>query len=159
MTRAYHGAHIKEGHWERMFKTHMPSVAPMDHRYLAQHDGSEQAAGRGSGVDQPPNAKEKTPLKTPYMQMVYHPLERRLDTAIFRALFASSVKQARQFIVHGAVKVNGKRVCSCLADRSNVYRVLMLADDIPRLHAEPRRYVLGRSGARHVCYGRSKRAT
>jgi ribosomal protein S4 len=42
--------------------------------------------------------------------MAYYPLERRLDTAIFRALFASSVRQARQFVVHGLVKVNGKKV-------------------------------------------------
>lgn len=42
--------------------------------------------------------------------MVYAPVERRLDTAIFRALFASSTRQARQFVVHGYVKVNGKKV-------------------------------------------------
>lgn len=47
---------------------------------------------------------------TPYMQMAYYPIERRLDTAIFRALFASSVRQAKQFCVHGLVKVNGKKV-------------------------------------------------
>ena len=44
------------------------------------------------------------------MNMVYAPVERRLDTAIFRALFASSTRQARQFVVHGYVKVNGKKV-------------------------------------------------
>ncbi len=44
------------------------------------------------------------------MNMVYAPTERRLDTAIFRSLFASSTRQARQFVVHGAVRVNGKRV-------------------------------------------------
>ncbi|TKA73786.1 hypothetical protein B0A49_05136, partial [Cryomyces minteri] len=47
---------------------------------------------------------------TPYMHMVYHPTERRLDTAIWRALFASSTRQARQFVVHGFVKVNGKKM-------------------------------------------------
>lgn len=47
---------------------------------------------------------------TPYMQMTYAPLERRLDTAIFRAMFASSTLQARQFCIHGAVTVNGKKV-------------------------------------------------
>ena len=44
------------------------------------------------------------------MNMIYAPTERRLDTAIFRALFASSTRQARQFVVHGYVKVNGKRM-------------------------------------------------
>ena len=44
------------------------------------------------------------------MNMVYAPTERRLDTAIFRALFASSTRQARQFVIRGDVKVNGKKV-------------------------------------------------
>jgi ribosomal protein S4 len=48
--------------------------------------------------------------QTPYMHMSFHPLERRLDTAIWRALFASSARQARQFVVHGWVKVNGKKM-------------------------------------------------
>ena len=82
----------------------------MDHVYLAEHDGSEQAAGRGSGADVPWTDRPKPVARTPYMNMVYAPTERRLDTAIFRALFASSTRQARQFVVHGAVRVNGKRV-------------------------------------------------
>ncbi|TKA69400.1 hypothetical protein B0A49_06417 [Cryomyces minteri] len=110
LTRAYHGEQIREGQWTRMFRSHMPSVVPMDHQYLAQHDGSEQAAGRGSGLDLPPGEKKRALPKTPYMHMVYHPTERRLDTAIWRALFASSTRQARQFVVHGFVKVNGKKM-------------------------------------------------
>jgi ribosomal protein S4 len=51
---------------------------------------------------------------TPYMQMTYAPLERRLDVAMHRALFASSPRQARQFCIHGAVKVNGKKVSPLL---------------------------------------------
>ena len=76
---------------------------------MARFDGSEQAAGRGSGAEV--LGKKKDVPKIPYMNMVYAPIERRLDTAIFRALFASSTRQARQFVVHGAVKVNGKKVC------------------------------------------------
>ena len=37
-------------------------------------------------------------------------LERRLDALIFRAKFVSTVFAARQFINHGHVKVNGRRV-------------------------------------------------
>ncbi|MCJ1365814.1 mitochondrial 37S ribosomal protein nam9 [Acarospora aff. strigata] len=110
ITRAYHGEQIREKQWQRMFKRRIASVVPMDHRYLAQHDGSEQGAGRGSGVDPPPGQRPKPIPRTPYMNMVYAPTERRLDTAIFRALFASSTRQARQFVVHGAVRVNGKRM-------------------------------------------------
>lgn len=37
-------------------------------------------------------------------------LERRLDNAVFRLGFASSRPQARQFVLHGHVLVNGRRV-------------------------------------------------
>ncbi|KAN0104627.1 alpha-L RNA-binding motif-containing protein [Hyaloscypha variabilis] len=112
ITRAYHGEHIREGQWERMFTPLLNSVIPMDHRYLAEHDGSEQAAGRGSGLEKPLDLNKISFGKNqiPYMHMTYAPIERRLDTAIFRALFASSVRQARQFVIHGQVKVNGKKI-------------------------------------------------
>ena len=108
MTRAYHGAQIREKKWKRMFRRNLPAVVPMDHKYLARYDGAEQAAGRGAGADS--TEKTRTPPMTPYMQMTYYPLERRLDSAIFRSLFASSIYQARQFCSHGLVKVNGKKV-------------------------------------------------
>jgi len=87
-------------------------VVPMDYRVLARTDGSDQAAGRGSGLDVDPEKtrRNRTPDKTPYMHMTYWPTERRLDTAIWRALFASSVRQARQFVTNGQVLVNGKKV-------------------------------------------------
>ena len=37
-------------------------------------------------------------------------LERRLDSVVFRAKFVSTMFAARQFINHGHIKVNGKRV-------------------------------------------------
>ncbi|MGH6839111.1 MAG: 30S ribosomal protein S4, partial [Methylocella sp.] len=37
-------------------------------------------------------------------------LERRLDAVIYRAKFVSTVFAARQFVNHGHVKVNGRRV-------------------------------------------------
>lgn len=95
-----------------MFDRRLPSVVPMDHRYLAANDGSEMASGRGMGKEKDPNTidQRNRTQKTPYMHMTFWPLERRLDTAIHRALFASSVSQARQFVVHGFVKVNGKKM-------------------------------------------------
>lgn len=115
-TRAYHGEQIREGQWERMFTPRLNAVVPMDHRYLAEHDGSELAAGRGSGLEveldhkgREEAAEERRKYMTPYMHMTYAPIERRLDMAIFRALFASSARQARQFVIHNKVKVNGKK--------------------------------------------------
>ncbi|KAM4064691.1 s4 domain-containing protein [Hirsutella rhossiliensis] len=136
-TRAYHGEHIPEKKWVRMFSRRLLSAVNLPPKYLAAHDGSEQAAGRGSGLtttavtaesysnlpnlamDDEPTMQRANVNKllsipfakmTPYMQMTFAPLERRLDTAVFRALFASSVRQARQFVIHGAVKVNGKKM-------------------------------------------------
>ncbi|KIW90162.1 uncharacterized protein Z519_08805 [Cladophialophora bantiana CBS 173.52] len=108
LARNYHGEHIREKQWLRMFDRRIRSVIPMDAEYLASNDGSLESAGRGSGLET--RGKQKTATAVPYMQMTFAPMERRLDTAIFRAMFASSARQARQFVVHGAVKVNGKQM-------------------------------------------------
>jgi hypothetical protein len=105
-----------------MFDRRLPAVQEMDFRYLARNDGSEQATGRGSGLQeaQEDRVQTKGPMqgqavrgrtraKTPYMQMAFHPLERRLDTAIFRAMFASSSKQAMDI---QALSVRG--ICEAL---------------------------------------------
>ncbi|AEO66894.1 4f3e55db-0e7c-4c1a-83f1-6eb0f96bee3a [Thermothielavioides terrestris] len=112
LTRGYHGEHIKEYQWERMFSRRLLSAVNMDPAYMARYNGSEQAAGRGSGLIGARSIQNKGNLRgpTPYMQMTFAPMERRLDIAIFRALFASSARQARQFVVHGAVTVNGKKM-------------------------------------------------
>lgn len=91
----------------------------MDPAYMARNDGTAESSGRGSGLIDDSNTKEyikQAKARTmPYMNMTFAPLERRLDTAIFRSLFASSTRQARQFVVHGSVKVNGKKVrCALL---------------------------------------------
>jgi len=84
----------------------------MDHKYLASNDGSEFAAGRGSGKDEKISFDGRKFGKNaiPFMHMTYAPIERRLDMAVWRALFASSARQARQFCIHGMVKVNGQKV-------------------------------------------------
>lgn len=108
MLRAYHSEQVRERQWEWMFSRKLRSVVPMNPEYLARNDGSLESAGRGSGLEK--ERPSQLPAAIPYMQMTFAPLERRLDTAIFRALFASSARQARQLVVHGAVKVNGKKV-------------------------------------------------
>ena len=118
VSRAYHGEQITEKHWQRLFvrSRGADAVVPMNPEQLAENDGAEQAAGRGSGLQlADPTVRRGTPsrrtvLKPPYMQMVYPATERRLDTAVFRALFASSTRQARMFVLHGHVKVNGTLV-------------------------------------------------
>ena len=118
MTRTYHTEILQEKKWQRLYKAGTRSVVPLDHKYLANNDGSEQAAGRGSGKQKPPDEQLPPISRTPYLSMAYAPLERRLDTAVFRALFASSARAARQLVIHGWVKVNGKKVAFNL---SSVY--------------------------------------
>jgi ribosomal protein S4 len=48
--------------------------------------------------------------KVPVGSMLFAELERRLDVAIFRACFAVSVYQAKNLILNGKVKLNGKTV-------------------------------------------------
>lgn len=93
-----------------MFSRRIRSVVPMSAARLARDDGSAASAGRGQGLDPHPSEKTTPFKRTPFMQMTFAPLERRLDVAVFRALFASSTRQARQFVIHGAVTVNGKKV-------------------------------------------------
>jgi ribosomal protein S4 len=113
MARAYHGEQVRESQWARMFSRRIRSVVPMHTMKLAQDDGSAMSAGRGAGLESKPRPDYKPDTSsrlTPFTQMTFAPLERRLDVAIFRAMFASSARQARQFVVHGAVTVNGKQV-------------------------------------------------
>jgi ribosomal protein S4 len=113
MTRAYHGEHLREKQWQRMFSPRSSAVVSLSPDYLAENDGSENAAGRGSGKDHPRSSPWDKVTKAkyfPFMHMTYAPIERRLDMAVWRAMFASSARQARQFVIHGMVKVNGKKV-------------------------------------------------
>lgn len=73
---------------------------------LAENSGAQMAAGRGAGL----SGDEMQRLQTPYMSQLYWPMERRLDMACFRAMFAASPRMARQFVLHGFVTVNGKKV-------------------------------------------------
>ena len=152
MSRGYHGEQIREKQWQRMFTPKLNAVVPMDPRYLAENDGSELAAGRGSGLEQPvdPTRLRFGRKNIPYMHMTYAPIEKRLDMAIFRALFASSAKQARQFVTHGKVKVNGKNVRITGKPRSMAPNAIL--DAIPRISIEPWRPFPSRARFRAICH-------
>lgn len=73
---------------------------------LAANSGAQMAIGRGSGL----GSQESRRQAVPYMSQLYSPMERRLDVACHRAMFAASPRMARQFVIHGFVTVNGKKV-------------------------------------------------
>jgi ribosomal protein S4 len=86
-TRSYHGENLTDTQFKNIFRTELNTVNPLQ----SAKDRQQQ-------------------LETPYALQTFVAVERRLDTAVFRALFASSVRQAAQFIRRGAVRVNGVRV-------------------------------------------------
>ncbi|KAK6525699.1 mitochondrial 37S ribosomal protein nam9 [Arthrobotrys megalospora] len=121
-TRRFHGEYLTERKWNSMFRHTLRGVVSMDPAVMARDDGSSVVSGRGSGTDEPPRRligtqepedEELSGLRNPripFAQMTFAPLERRLDTAVYRALFASSVRQARMMCLHGKVMVNGIKV-------------------------------------------------
>jgi ribosomal protein S4 len=82
ITRKYHG----QGLTERIFKTQLYS--PQFNVVAGGHKDGKRLIWGG----------------------LFRGVERRLDIVIFRSLFASSIQQARQLVVHGHVEVNGKIV-------------------------------------------------
>jgi ribosomal protein S4 len=118
LMRGYHGEQLRERRWTNLYKLAgraPPAAVPLGAGYLARYDGSDQAAGRGAGRQDAEGASaggHGLGRISPYMAHTFWIVERRLDTAIHRAMFASSVRQARQMVIHGHVKVNGEKVCS-----------------------------------------------
>lgn len=89
-TRAYHGDKLTENQFKNHFRGELPVVSPLSS--AKRNDKGEE--------------------DIPYALQTYVGLERRLDFAVFRALFSSSVRQAAVFILRGSVKVNGVRIKS-----------------------------------------------
>ncbi|KAI9715936.1 MAG: mitochondrial 37S ribosomal protein nam9 [Chrysothrix sp. TS-e1954] len=67
---------------------------------------NDEGRGRMGASKRP--SRTRPVEKTPHMAMTFWPLERRLDSCVFRGMLASSARQARVFVTHGHVKVNGK---------------------------------------------------
>lgn len=95
--------------WDQMGQTRVDKVKGGALERLSYPEQIDMATAARHSAGQVNNQEISEGL-TPYMNMTFAPQERRIDVAIFRAMFASSVRQARQFVVHGAVKVNGQKV-------------------------------------------------
>ncbi|KAF3904885.1 hypothetical protein ABW20_dc0107150 [Dactylellina cionopaga] len=114
-TRRFHGEYLTERKWNSMFRHTLRGVVRMNPAEMAANDGSAAVAGRGQGLDIAPALRRGGRLDgheapIPFAQMTFAPLERRLDTAVYRSLFASSVRQARMMCLHGKVFVNGVKM-------------------------------------------------
>ncbi|KAA8912931.1 hypothetical protein TRICI_003313 [Trichomonascus ciferrii] len=90
-TRAYHGEKLTETQFRNIFKGELNAVNPLKSTKVIEEEGVTQE-------------------ETPWALQTYLAIERRLDTAVFRSFFASSPRQAAQFIVKGQVRVNGIKI-------------------------------------------------
>ena len=59
----------------------------------------------------------------PVGSLMFTEVERRLDVFVFRCCFAHSVYEARRLVIHGYVKLNGKKVS---VQRSVIYTAKVL---------------------------------
>ncbi|BGP16456.1 hypothetical protein JCM10213_003988 [Rhodosporidiobolus nylandii] len=84
LVRAYHGDWIPE---QKFKKTYLPDQLP-------------PIVG----------SKERAELPVPLASLMFAEVEKRLDTVVFRCCFADSVYRARAMVVHGKVKLNGRKV-------------------------------------------------
>ncbi len=68
-------------------------------------------------------------------QVLIQLLERRLDNVVYRLGIASTRKQARQFVVHGHILVNGQKVNipSYRVDVGDIIQVKESSRDIPQI--------------------------
>ncbi|CAE7108083.1 unnamed protein product [Rhizoctonia solani] len=101
--RAYHGDWIAEKRFQRWFlPPGLPNTRPSTSSTITKE--VQDYAGRKRQF-QPRASTQPTPVTS----LMLVEVERRLDVFIFRCCFATSAWQARQLVVHGKVKLNGKK--------------------------------------------------
>ncbi|KAG9100778.1 mitochondrial 37S ribosomal protein nam9 [Ceratobasidium sp. UAMH 11750] len=101
--RAYHGDWIAEKRFQRWF---LPETLP-DTRHPSPTSASpsmQEYAGRKQ-VQKTTGDQKPVPVTS----LMLIEVERRIDVFLFRCCFATSAWQARQLVVHGKVKLNGKK--------------------------------------------------
>ncbi|XBW38727.1 hypothetical protein QEN19_004314 [Hanseniaspora menglaensis] len=94
--RAYHGEHITEKRFKNEWIPQLNSVSKID---------SENDIKTISGLI----AKNDVKM-TPYQMQTFAFLEKRLDFAVFRAMMATSIREARMMIIASGVTVNDKYI-------------------------------------------------
>ncbi|KAL5521072.1 hypothetical protein ACEPAG_8994 [Sanghuangporus baumii] len=136
LTRAYHGDLINEKIFKRWYlPSTLPDVRPRTSRIASSASAaasSSSLSGTNSrkgfaGMDdvqalmkwanRDRDAQREESLKkeedllaqAPVASLMYEEVERRIDVFVFRCCFAHSVYDARRMVIHGWVKLNGRR--------------------------------------------------
>ncbi|ORY29952.1 hypothetical protein BCR39DRAFT_530265 [Naematelia encephala] len=113
LIRGYHGDMIQTKQFERWY---LPDRLPIIHENKLDKtaelskwvEGRERAGGRT--LDAKRAKQKERESRSPIGTLMFSQVERRLDVLVFRACFARSVWEARQYVVGGNVKLNGQRV-------------------------------------------------
>lgn len=94
--RAYHGEHITEKRFKNQWIPQLNSVSKID---------SDNDIKTISGL-----IAKNDVQKTPYQMQTFAFLEKRLDFTIYRAMMATSIREARMLIIARGVTVNDKYI-------------------------------------------------
>lgn len=65
---------------------------------------------RDAAREQAEREEDEKLAQAPVASLMFEEVERRIDVFIFRCCFAHSVYEARRLVIHGRVKLNGKKV-------------------------------------------------
>lgn len=112
--RAYHGEYIPEKVFKRWYLPDtLPDVRPRRRVFADdKNDLEEYAKRRTRAKELERKQAEEIEQKglAPVGSLMFLEVERRLDVFLFRCCFVHSVYEARRLIIHGYVKLNGKKV-------------------------------------------------
>ncbi|KAF9559088.1 alpha-L RNA-binding motif-containing protein [Agrocybe pediades] len=111
--RAYHGEYIPEKVFKRWYLPDtIPDVRPRRQVFGDDKNQLEEYALRKTKArEQERKLEEEIEQKglAPVGSLMFIEVERRLDVFLFRCCFVHSVYEARRLIIHGYVKINGRK--------------------------------------------------
>ncbi|KAJ3494854.1 hypothetical protein NLJ89_g10724 [Agrocybe chaxingu] len=107
--RAYHGDFIPEKSFKRWYLPDtLPDVRPRRQVVSGDALSLEEFAKRNVREKELEREIEEKGL-APVGSLMFTEVERRMDVFVFRCCFVHSVYEARRLIIHGYVKLNGKK--------------------------------------------------
>jgi ribosomal protein S4 len=126
--RAYHGEYIPEKVFKRWYlPDSLPDVRPRRQIFSGDNLNLELYARRKLKEKQLEGEIQVKGL-APVGSLMFSEVERRIDTVVFRSCFAHSIYEARRLIIHGNVKLNGKKVCYGLSiDLSKLFHIVFFS--------------------------------
>ncbi|KAG6875668.1 hypothetical protein C0992_002900 [Termitomyces sp. T32_za158] len=109
VVRAYHGDFIKEKVFKRWFLPEtLPDVRPK-RKVLGDDKASLEEFALRKKKEKELAEEEAIKGMAPVGSLMFSEVERRIDIFLFRCCFVHSVYEARRLIIHGNVKLNGKK--------------------------------------------------